>query len=158
MNKLSWFLVYCAFAALLLALDQWTKSLALTHLVYHQPVAVMPFFNFTLTFNTGSLFGAFHQYGEITNLLLTLLTLVIALILIIWLWRAIYSSKCLSVAIVMVLAGALGNLIDRLQYGMVVDFIDWYVGTWHWPTFNVADMSIVTGVILLLLFWKPDKK
>jgi signal peptidase II len=111
--------------------------------------AIMPFFNLVLTYNLGMSFGLFNTPGGMNVLLFSLLAAAIVTLLILWLRRV--ESPFLAVAIGLVIGGAVGNVIDRIRLGAVIDFLDFYVGVWHWPAFNVADSAICLGVAAMLL-------
>ncbi len=148
-----------AVAATIVVLDQLSKWV-ITHLVMNpacvtpplsQPgcaIPVLPFFNLTLVYNPGVTFGL---GGELGPLVLSALAVAIAVALAVWLRRA--DSRLLAIAIGGVIGGALGNVVDRLRIGAVIDFLDVYIpGTAlpHWPAFNVADSAIVVGVGLII--------
>lgn len=131
-----------------LALDQATKGMALASLRPSEPVEVTPFFNLVLVWNRGVSFGLLANAGEHGPWLLTLLTAAIGAFLIVWLYR---ETRPLSrMALWLVLAGAAGNVIDRIRFGAVVDFLDFHALGYHWPAFNVADSAIVVGAGLIL--------
>lgn len=137
-----------AFAVAIILLDQVSKYVVLSTLDPWTPVAVTSFFNLVLVWNRGVSFGILSNAGDHGPWLLTGLTLVIVAALAVWLRR---ERRLLSrVALWMVIAGALGNLIDRLRFGAVVDFLDFHVAGYHWPAFNVADSAISIGAVLLL--------
>lgn len=145
-----------ATAALIIVFDQITKALVLAHI--HESVAILPFFNLVLVWNQGISFGIFND-GATGPIVLTGLSLVITGFVLIWLWRA--EKAALAIALGAVTGGALGNVIDRLTHGAVVDFLDFHVAGWHWPAFNVADSAIVLGVAFLVLdglFCEPKEK
>jgi signal peptidase II len=133
-------------ALAVLALDQATKWLALETLFDRGPVAVTPFFNLVLVWNRGVSFGMFAGSGA---WLLTLLAAGIGAFLVVWLYRE--TRAFTRIALWLVLAGAVGNVIDRLRFGAVVDFLDFHSFGYHWPAFNVADSAIVVGAGLILL-------
>lgn len=133
----------------LLGLDQLTKWAVLQHLEAYQAVAVTPFFNLVLVWNTGVSFGMFQGTGDLGRWVLVGVAAVIAVGLLFWLAK---ESRALPrLAIWMVLTGAIGNVIDRLRFGAVVDFLDFHWQGYHWPAFNVADSCIVLGAVLLLV-------
>jgi signal peptidase II len=136
-------------AIILIALDQATKMVALSYLTYAQPVTVIPgFFNFTLVYNTGSAFSAFADWQHARWILMVVALAAVALA--IWLVGGrIGQSKAARVALGLIVGGALGNLIDRVRFGKVVDFIDWHIGDLHWPVFNIADAGITVGAAYL---------
>ncbi len=133
-------------------LDQATKWLFLTH-VMNPPrvIPVTPFFNFVLTFNRGVSFGMFGSgsIAEAGPWLLTSVTSAIVVVLIVWMVRS--SDRWEALALGSISGGAIGNIIDRVRQGAVTDFLDFYVGSWHWPAFNLADAFICCGVALLLV-------
>ncbi|RLA36241.1 MAG: signal peptidase II [Gammaproteobacteria bacterium] len=139
-----------ALVLLVLALDQATKLWAASALDYGMPVALLPFFNLTLVHNPGAAFSFLADAGGWQRLFFIGLSTVVSLVLAAWIWRLPRTARLLGIALVLVLSGALGNLVDRVAYGYVIDFIDLHAGGWHWPAFNIADSAITCGVILLL--------
>jgi signal peptidase II len=133
-------------ALAVLMLDQATKWLALQGLDPFSPVAVTPFFNLVLVWNRGVSFGMFAGSGA---WLLTLMAAGIGAFLIVWLYRE--PRGVTRAALWLILAGAVGNVIDRVRFGAVVDFLDFHAFGYHWPAFNVADSAIVIGAGLILL-------
>ncbi len=139
-------------SAFVVIADQWTKAWALAALRYAEPVPVFPGLNWTLVYNRGGAFSLFHSAdGWQTVFFLTAAT-VISVVLLIWLWREPARGWLPRIPIVLILGGAIGNVIDRVRYGHVIDFIDVYAGTWHWPAFNIADSGITVGVAILLVY------
>lgn len=143
---------------IVLVLDQWTKQLALAHLLPYQPVEVMPHFNLKLAFNTGAAFSFLADQGGWQRWFFVVLTFVISIVLMVWLYRLEKAQRMLALALTLILGGALGNVYDRLLYGHVVDFIDWYAAGYHWPAFNIADAAIVGGALLLFVDSFMSKK
>jgi signal peptidase II len=142
-------------------LDQWTKSIAMRHLSLTQPHHIMPFLNFNLAFNTGSAFSFLGNASGWQMWLFIGFAVVVCLLVLFWLGRLSKQQHWLAIALALILGGALGNLFDRLHYGYVVDFIDFYVKNWHWPTFNLADSAICIGVVMLaseILFVRSTEK
>ncbi|MBK7541908.1 MAG: lipoprotein signal peptidase [Candidatus Competibacteraceae bacterium] len=138
-------------SAAVVALDQATKYLAETLLVMHQPVPVLPSFNWMLAYNTGAAFSFLRDAGGWQRWLFLSLSTLVSIGLIVWLWRLKPHEKRLGAALALILGGALGNLIDRAWLGHVIDFIQLYYDRWYWPTFNVADSAITVGAVLLVL-------
>jgi signal peptidase II len=137
-------------AAAAIGLDQFTKWLALSVFDFAaNPVAVTPFFNLVLVWNRGVSFGMFNQASAAGPWILTGLALAITAGLLWWLRHA--QGRVAITALGLVIGGAIGNVIDRLRFGAVVDFLDFHVAGWHWPAFNVADSAICVGAALLLL-------
>ena len=135
-------------AVAVLLLDQATKHLALAQLTLHEPVSLTPFLNFTLVYNKGAAFGFLSSASGWQNAFFIVVAL-IACGVILYLLRQT-RDRLLAVALMLVLGGAIGNLIDRLIYGYVIDFVDVYYQSWHWPVFNVADSAITVGAILIV--------
>ena len=145
---------YCLWlllATVMLVLDLWTKHLASQNLELFRPVVITPWLNLTLAHNEGAAFSLLADAGGWQRWFFTAVAVLVSGVLLVWLKRLPNNARLLPVAITMVLAGALGNMIDRIRQGYVVDFIDMHYQGWHWPAFNVADMVIVTGVFLLLI-------
>lgn len=137
-------------ALLLLVLDQMTKMMVLTSPALAEgAIRVTSFFNIVLVWNKGVSFGMLSELGEDLSPLLVILTLLVVVILFGWLWRTAELWTALGIGLV--IGGALGNVIDRLKFGAVVDFLDVHVAGWHWPAFNLADSGIVVGAAVLLL-------
>ncbi len=105
----------------------------------------------TLVFNEGAAFSFLADAGGWQRWFFAGLAVVVSIALLLWLKRLEAQERLTGVALSLVAGGAVGNLIDRIAYGHVVDFVDVYWRTWHWPAFNVADSAITVGVILLLL-------
>jgi len=147
MHPLKWLWL----SGLVIALDQSSKWLAERLLVPGQPIPVLPCFNLTLLYNTGAAFSFLAQAGGWQRWFFLLLSLTISLVLVIWIGRLQRGQTLLALALSLILGGAVGNLIDRVVHGHVIDFIDLYYNHWHWPAFNVADSAITVGAILLVL-------
>jgi signal peptidase II len=141
-----------ATAIAVVVLDQLSKAGILGFFTEHLPgqqQEITSFFNVVLIHNRGMSFGLFNQSGGFNALLFSLVAAVIVTVLIYWLSRV--ESSVLAVAIGLIIGGAIGNVIDRIRLGAVVDFLDFHIGTWHWPAFNVADSAICIGVAVMLL-------
>lgn len=142
----------------LFILDRITKALAV-HFVTAGPIVVLPFFNFALVWNRGISFGMFSGATSYGPLLLTVVSLVIIGGLVAWLLRI--EDRRLAVAVCAVIAGAAGNIIDRVRFGAVIDFLDFHIGSWHYPAFNIADSAIVLGIAFVLfdsIFLEPKRR
>ncbi len=138
-------------SALVIVLDQISKYMASHLLTMYEPLAVMPMFNLTLMHNTGAAFSFLSEAGGWQRWFFTLVALVISIVIFGWM-RRLHSGQTLqAAALSLVLGGAIGNVIDRLLLGHVVDFIQVYYEQWYWPAFNVADSAISLGVALLIL-------
>ncbi len=117
----------------------------------YESIAVMPYFNLTYVHNTGAAFSFLSEAGGWQRWFFAAMAFIISGVLSVWLYRLKKHETLLAIALALVLGGAIGNLIDRLAYGYVIDFLDVYYQSWHWPAFNVADMAISLGVFLMLL-------
>lgn len=138
-------------SAVVLLLDQGSKLLADARLVFYEPVPLLPFFNLRLAYNTGAAFSFLGNAGGWQRWFFAGISVLVVGVLVVWMRRLKPEQWQLSLAFALIIGGALGNLIDRLVYGHVIDFIDVYYKTWHWPTFNIADSAITLGAGLLLL-------
>jgi signal peptidase II len=138
-------------SVVVIALDQLTKIIATQTLQMHQPVAVFPLFNFTLAHNTGAAFSFLSEAGGWQRWFFTLIAIVVSTVIAVWLKRLRGDQVWLSVALTLILGGAIGNVWDRMTLGYVIDFLDFYYGDWHWPAFNVADSAITVGAIMLAI-------
>src|SRR5690625_253161 len=147
--------LWLGIAAVVTGLDQLTKHLASTNLDLYRPAEVTSWFNLTLAHNTGAAFSFLAGGTGWQRWFLALVAATISISLLIWLWRLPQRARILPSAIALVLGGAIGNLIDRIRFGYVVDFIDVHYAAWHWPAFNLADSAIATAVILLLQIARP---
>jgi signal peptidase II len=133
-----------------LALDQLTKWWILLSVMNPpQLIPIMPSFNLVLTWNRGVSFGMFAMGTDMGPWILSVLALAIVGVLLFWLRKA--EGKLIPIAIGLIVGGAIGNVIDRVVHGAVVDFLDLYWGNYHWPAFNVADSGITVGAILLVV-------
>ncbi|WP_046206163.1 signal peptidase II [Acinetobacter radioresistens] len=144
-------LVWIGLAIVAIILDQWTKWIATNHLNYADPVAVLPFLNWTLLHNYGAAFSFLSNAGGWQRYLFTGLAAGVSLLFVFWLMRMPKHLVILPMAIALILGGAIGNLIDRVSLGYVVDFIHVYYQNSHFPAFNIADSAITLGTILLLI-------
>ena len=136
---------------MVIILDQVSKLAISGTMQLYQSIPVMPFFKLTYVHNTGAAFSFLSEAGGWQRWFFAALALVISGVIAVWLARLKHDETLLAVALSLVLGGAIGNLIDRLVYGYVIDFLDVYYQTWHWPAFNIADSAITIGVILMLM-------
>ena len=134
-----------------LILDQWSKIAVDSSMRLYESIALFPGFNLTYVHNTGAAFSLLSEAGGWQRWFFAALALIISVVLIVWLYRLKNHETLLAIALALVLGGAIGNLIDRLAYGYVIDFLDVYYQSWHWPAFNIADSAISVGVFLMLL-------
>jgi signal peptidase II len=140
---------YFVIATFILLLDQLSKWSALSNLQMGVPEPVLPFLNWLLLFNSGAAFSFLAQGSGWQRWFFTILGLA-ACVYIVWLLRKNQNDKLLCVALSLILGGALGNVLDRIMYGAVVDFIDLHYANWHWPAFNIADSAICIGAALII--------
>lgn len=136
--------------------DQLTKAAALSLLSQGTAVPVVPGFNLTLGFNEGASFGMMGGIMAGKPLLMAALTGALTLAFAVMAFRAHHALERAGFALVV--GGALGNIIDRLRQGAVTDFLDFYWRDWHWPTFNVADIAITLGAVLILAASLPLRR
>ncbi|MDP3878493.1 MAG: signal peptidase II [Methylobacter sp.] len=135
---------------LAIILDQVSKLAVAGSMQLYESIELMPFFKLTYVHNTGAAFSFLSEAGGWQRWFFAGLALVISTVIAVWLTRLKQHETLLAVALALILGGAIGNLIDRLAYGYVIDFLDVYYGTWHWPAFNIADSAITLGVALML--------
>ncbi len=139
-----------------IVLDQLTKYWA-EHILQGGVVPILPIFDFSLVHNTGAAFGFLAQHGGWQHVFFSVLALGVSILLAFWITRLQNHEHHLRIAYALIIGGALGNAIDRIIYQYVVDFIHWYYGSWHFPHFNIADIAIFIGAVLLFAeaFGKP---
>jgi signal peptidase II len=138
-------------SALTLVLDQASKLAVDGSMQLFESIPLLPYFNLTYVHNTGAAFSFLAQAGGWQRWLFAGLAVVMSSIIAVWLHRLKKHETLMAVALSLVLGGAVGNLIDRVAYGYVIDFLDVYYQDWHWPAFNIADSAICIGVGLMLL-------
>ena len=136
-------------AGVVIALDQTSKLAITSHFAYGETLPLTSFFNLVLAHNTGAAFSFLHDAGGIQRWLFSLIA-VAASVWIVWLLRKHAADRLFSLALALILGGALGNLIDRIAYGYVVDFLDFHWAGYHFAAFNVADSAITCGAVLLI--------
>jgi signal peptidase II len=135
---------------LAVVLDQTSKLAIDNAMQLYESIPLIPYFNLTYVHNTGAAFSFLSDAGGWQRWLFAALAIIISGVLAVWLARLQKHETLLAVALSLVLGGAIGNLIDRVAYGYVIDFLDVYYQDWHWPAFNIADSAITLGVILML--------
>ena len=141
---------WLALAGIVIVADFLSKAWVLAAFAPRESVEVLPFFNLVLVFNAGAAFSFLAGAGGWQKWFFVVLALAISAWIVAMLRRHA-EDRLQSFALALVLGGALGNVIDRLRFGAVVDFLDFHVAGWHWPAFNVADSAITVGVLLLVL-------
>jgi signal peptidase II len=148
---------WLALSALVIVLDQLSKAWITGHFAFGESFTVLSIFNLVLAHNTGAAFSFLNDAGGIQRWLFSIIA-ISASAWIIWLLRKHSAQVLFALALSMILGGALGNLIDRLAYGYVVDFLDFHWGIYHFPAFNLADSAITCGAFLLILDSFKEKK
>ena len=138
-------------AIVVVVLDQLTKYIASTSLEMLQPVAVMPMFNWTLMYNTGAAFSFLANESGWQRWFFAVIAVVVSVVIVLWIKRLEQHEKWQAIALALILGGAVGNVIDRIYLGYVVDFIQVYYQQWYWPAFNIADSAIFIGVAMIIL-------
>ncbi len=146
-------------SALVIVLDQLSKAWISNHFGYGESLAILGVFNLVLVHNTGAAFSMLNDAGGWQRWLFSAIA-VIASVWIVWLLRSHHRQQLFCLALALILGGALGNLMDRIAYGYVVDFLDFHWDSHHFPAFNVADSAISCGAALMLwdsFMHKPEK-
>ena len=153
-------LIWLWISALVIVIDQATKRVVDTTMQLYQSIELIPCFQLTYLRNQGAAFSFLSGAGGWQRWFFIGLAIIASVFICFWLKKLERNQRWEAIAWSLVLGGALGNLIDRILYGYVIDFLDVYVGEWHWPAFNVADSAITVGVIMLLLdsFKPPSRK
>lgn len=153
MNKLlmSTGLRWLWLALVVLVLDLGSKQWIMTHFWLGESVSIIPFINFTYSHNSGAAFSFLADKGGWQRWVFSSIAVVISVVVLVIMYRSDYRSRLSNSAYAIIIGGALGNLFDRMVHSVVIDFIDFYIGNWHWPTFNVADSSICIGAVLIIL-------
>ncbi|MFO7338887.1 MAG: signal peptidase II [Lysobacteraceae bacterium] len=152
-NAMPWLLL----SAAVIGLDQWSKAWVLSSLPEYTAVPVVEgFWNWYRTYNTGAAFSFLASAGGWQTVFFTVLALAVCALLGTWLWRTPRGAWRQAVPYALVIGGALGNVIDRLVHGHVVDFIQWYWRDYYWPAFNLADTAIVAGAVGIALAGLAD--
>jgi len=143
-------LKYLFITSLVILFDQVSKWFMMSWLSLYETVVIMPYFNLTMAHNEGAAFSFLAQAGGWQRWFFIGLALIISVVLFVWLAKLKPTEKLEAISLSLILGGAIGNVIDRISYGYVVDFIDLYIGHNHWPVFNIADSAICIGAILLI--------
>jgi signal peptidase II len=147
-----WKLAYLAVAAGVFLIDQSTKAWAVSRLRFGDDISVISgFLNFAYAHNTGVAFSMLDDHGNTGRWGLSIVALVAAALVVYFFWRTPRSDDRILGSLALLLAGIAGNVTDRVRLGYVIDFVDVQFGSWHYPTFNVADMAICIGAGLLIL-------
>ena len=147
-------IIWLGIALAVVILDQISKWV-ITDMVFSAPdiftpIEITSFFNIVIAWNTGVSFSMFSDSGEYMPYILIAVASLIAIMFGFWLWKA--KKHMFGICYALIIGGALGNIIDRARFGAVVDFLDFHALGYHWPAFNVADMAVVTGITMLIIF------
>jgi len=152
-------LIWLWLSALVIVIDQVTKRVVDTTMQLYQSIELIPYFQLTYLRNQGAAFSFLSSAGGWQRWFFIGLAVIASVFICFWLKKLNRNQRWEAIAWSLVLGGALGNLIDRILYGYVIDFLDVYVGDWHWPAFNVADSAITVGVVMLLIdSFKPQTR
>jgi signal peptidase II len=143
-------MLWLGIALVVVLLDQASKIMMSQFLLYGQSETITSYFNLVMVYNKGAAFSFLSDQPGWQRYFFTAVS-VIASLFILWMLRRNPTQRLFCWALALILGGAVGNLIDRIAYGHVIDFLDFHVGGWHWPAFNVADSAITVGAILFVL-------
>ncbi|MCP4188267.1 MAG: lipoprotein signal peptidase [Gammaproteobacteria bacterium] len=136
---------------LVVGLDQATKLIAEAQLPFHQTVSVIPYFDWYLTYNTGAAFSFLAEAGGWQRWFFAITSIVVSAVIFVWLRKLERDDHLTAIALCLILGGAIGNLIDRIYLGYVIDYIQVWLGSYPWPAFNIADAAISVGAAILIL-------
>ena len=156
-HSLRW--AWYALAAVIIVLDQLSKYWVQVSFFEFERINLLPVLDFTLVYNKGAAWSFLSDAGGWQRWLFTAISSVVSIVLVIWIHRLVAVQKLLLIALTLILAGAVGNLIDRVLLGKVVDFVLFYYDGHYFPAFNVADSAITIGAIFMLadVFWGPSE-
>ncbi len=146
-----YFIVYLLIALAVVATDQLSKLWVIQNLELHRAIPVIDVFSIVHTRNYGAAFGFLNNAGGWQTLFFATVSIVVSVVLIVWLKRSARVERQLSLALALVLGGAIGNLIDRINHNFVVDLLLFFYQNWQFPAFNFADVAISVGAFLLIL-------
>lgn len=138
-------------SAVVLVLDQVSKWLAVANLRVYEEHPVFPSFNISLVYNNGAAWSLLSDASGWQRWLFALIAATMSVVIVVWMRRLPADDRHTAIALALILGGAVGNLVDRVRLGRVIDFIHLYYDRFHWPVFNVADIAITLGAILLAL-------
>ena len=148
-----------ALAVVIIALDQLSKYWVQMSFFEFERINLLPILDFTLVYNKGAAWSFLSDAGGWQRWLFTAISSVVSIVLVVWIHRLVAVQKLLLIALTLILAGAVGNLIDRVLLGKVVDFVLFYYDGHYFPAFNIADSAITIGAIFMLadVFWGPSE-
>jgi signal peptidase II len=156
-NKKTGF-VWLWLSIIMVGVDQWTKIMAMRHVRFDQVVPIFSWLNIILRYNRGAAYGFLAGQSGWQLYVFALFSLLVSIMLLVWLVQTPrgYWARCLGLSLV--IAGAIGNGIDRVIRGFVIDFVDFHLRTWHFATFNVADACVSVGAFFLVLSFLFERK
>lgn len=137
-------------SVIVVILDQWSKLSVVGNMKLFESIQILPFFNLTYVHNYGAAFSFLGDAGGWQRWLFTAIALGVSTMILWWLKQTPKSQRLLPIAFSLILGGAIGNVYDRISYGYVVDFLDFYFNNYHFPAFNIADSAIFVGAVLLI--------
>lgn len=143
---------YLLISILVCFFDQVTKIMVVKKLTLYSSVHILPKINFTLMYNTGSAFSFLSNSGSWHLWFFLIFSLIMSVVIFVWIMKTPLAQVTQLVSLSLILGGAVGNIIDRIHYGHVIDFIDVYHNQYHWPAFNIADSAISVGAVLFLCY------
>ncbi len=153
---------YFLFILILFAADQLTKAIVAQKIIFGNIKSIIPgFFNLTHIRNRGVIFGFFSQSGsQLLHVIITLVSLAALVFVVYYFFKTPTSERLMMISLSLIMAGALGNITDRIFRRYVIDFLDFYVKKWHWPSFNIADACITIGAffIIFIFFFRKGLK
>ena len=150
---------YLWISAVIVGLDQAAKLIAESQLPLHRAVNVFPYFDWYLTYNKGAAFSFLADAGGWQRWFFTIASIVISVVIVVWIRKLEKHDHLTAISLCMILGGAIGNLIDRIYLGHVIDYIQVWLGSYPWPAFNIADAAISVGAAILIIssFVSPQK-
>ncbi len=140
-----------ALSLIIILLDQLSKYIAVDIIPLYESIEVLPFFNWTLLYNEGAAFSFLSDQGGWQRWFFIILSTIVTTVLAIWLFRLKDDEQSIALSLSLIIGGAIGNLIDRVLLGHVVDFIHLHYQEYYWPAFNVADSAITVGVVIMIV-------
>lgn len=145
-------------SVIILVADFLAKQWVVANLALYEPVRITPFFNLTLAHNTGAAFSFLDSANGWQNIFFVTLAVAVAIMILRWLATLPRNNWWMSIALCLVLGGALGNVRDRVVYSYVIDFLDFHINQWHFAIFNIADSAICVGAFMTLVGWWRSNK